>query len=354
MLTISKRKWAWFCLLVALVISSNFIIYRLTILQPIPKEVALGTLMDCIIILPLLAYFFIIRKRFSIKYLLLISIVGYGIASLIIPQGLLSSYSFVKYIVFAGEGAFILLELYIIYKFITKLPSIIRSLRTNETNIPNFQSQLAHTIHQHFKLKRLSNFLSFDITLFYYSLFSWRKKPLHDEIRLFSFHKQTSVIAFYVFLIHALIVESIAFHFLLHSWNQVVAIVALILNIYALLLLLAEIQAIRLCPFLITNDHVYLQVGIMKQLIIPLKEIKSVHYYQGPEKLSSNEKKYIFDAVLADFTKEKPTFEVEFHTPLEAKLLYGFKKKVIKAHIRPDEPQKFYHTLCTKIKELNN
>ena len=27
--------------------------------------------------------------------------------------------------------------------------------------------------------------------------------------------------------------------------------------------------------------------------------------------------------------KEKPTFEIEFNTPQEVKLMYGFKKKVI-------------------------
>ena len=75
----------------------------------------LGSLFDFIITIPLIVYFFIIRKRYSIKYLLIVAIAGYGLASLIIPKDLLSSYSFVKYILFACEGVFIILvELYII------------------------------------------------------------------------------------------------------------------------------------------------------------------------------------------------------------------------------------------------
>ena len=50
--------------------------------------------------------------------------------------------------------------------------------------------------------------------------------------------------------------------------------------------------------------------------------------------------------------KEKPTFEIKFNTPQEVKMMHRFKKKVMKAHIRPDEPQKFYDTLCEKLNEL--
>ena len=115
MLSVSKTKWVWFSFLISLVISSNMFIYRTDIIKPIPSEVVLGSLFDFIITIPLITYFFMIRKRFSIKYLLLVAIAGYGLASLIIPKGLLSSYSFVKYILFACEGAFILVELYLVY-----------------------------------------------------------------------------------------------------------------------------------------------------------------------------------------------------------------------------------------------
>ena len=95
-------------------------------------------------------------------------------------------------------------------------------------------------------------------------------------------------------LIHALVLESVGFHFLLHSWNLTVSIILLLFNIYTLIFILAEIQVIRLCPFMITNRHLYLQVGIMQQLTVPIEEIKSIHHYQGPEKLSKDEKKDIY------------------------------------------------------------
>ena len=256
MLSLSKMKWMWFSFLLALVICSNVLIYCTDIIKTIPSEVVLGSLFDFIITIPLIAYFFIFRKRYSIKYLLLVAIVGYGAATLIIPKSLLSSYSFIKYILFACEGTFILLELYIVFKLMKKLPAIIKKYRTNSIEIPTFPYRIEQVLAHHLKQSRFLDIILSELSMFYYSLFSWRKKPLSilNDKRAFSYYKNTSTVAFYIMLIHALVLESVGFHFLLHSWNATFAIIALILNVYTLMYFLAEIQAIRLCPFIITNQ----------------------------------------------------------------------------------------------------
>jgi len=353
MLTVSKNKWLWFGLILSLVISSNILIYRLEWEAPLPTGVVLGSLFDFLITIPLLVYFFIIRKRLSLKYLLPVMIAGYGAAVLIIPQGYLSGYSFVKYILFAGEGAFFLMELYVVYKLMVKIPAIIKSFRANVTETLTFQNRMEQAWGQHMESSRMRDIFFSEMTMYYYSLFSWRKKPLsrENDEQNYTYHKKTGAIALYVMMIHALVLESIGFHFLLHSWNATVAIIALVINVYTLFFFLAEIQAIRLCPIMITDRYLHLQVGIMKQLTVPLEEIKSFHYYQGPEKLTKDEARHVFDATLPDFMKEKPTFELEFYHPVEAKFMYGFKKKVIKAHLRLDEPQQFYNALTAKINQ---
>ncbi|WP_174733305.1 hypothetical protein [Mesobacillus harenae] len=348
-----KPKWTWFSLFVTLVIFSNYLVYHLDIVQPYPKEMVFGSLFDFIIVIPLITYFFIIKNRYSVKYLLAVMIAGYGAAILIIPEGLLSSYSYLKYILFAGEGAFLLLELFIVYKLVTKLPAIIKTFHTSVTDIQAFPYRLENAFSNFLKPSRLLEILSSDITMFHYSLFSWRKKPFTslNGSQVYSFHKRSGAIAFYVMIVHALVLESIGFHFLLHSWNPVAAFIALFLNIYSLLFLLAEIQAIRLCPFIITDKHLYLQIGITKRLVVPLNVIKTVHSYQGPETLSKEEQKHVLDAVLADFVKEKPAIEIEFFRPQQANLIYGFKKQVMKVQLRPDDPQRFASGLQEKLTE---
>jgi len=355
MLSISRTKWIWFCLLLTLVVSSNILIYQLNIMQPLPNQVALGTLFDFIITIPLLTYFFIFRKRYSWKYVMYAALLGYGAAYLIIPHKMLTSYHNTSYIPIFLEGSFIFIELYIGYKLIRKLPAIIRTFNNIFSNTSTFQVRLEEALSLHLKPSRTLDIISSEITMLYYSLFSWRKKQVSVLVNeeVFTFHKKTSFVAFYVMMIHAIAIESIGFHFLLHSWSPVISYIALLLNVYAVLLFLAEIQAIRLCPIFLTNHQLCFQIGIMKRLKVSLKDIKSVHYYEGPEKISKKESKHIFDAVLSEFIKEKPSIEIELHSPKTAKFLYGIRKNVTKIHLRPDEPQRFYEILNFKLKEEN-
>ncbi|WP_026568284.1 hypothetical protein [Bacillus sp. UNC41MFS5] len=350
MISLSKNKWLWFTVILSLVIGSNLLIYRLESLGPLPTGMAIGSLLDFIITIPLLVYFFIIRKHYSLKYILPVMIAGYGVAVLVIPHHLLSSYSFVKYILLAVEAAFFLLELYVVIQLLAKIPAIVKSYRKSEIEIPTFSYRMEQAWDQHLKSSRVQEIFFSDVKMYYYSLFSWRRKPTILDERMYTYHKKTGTITLYVMLIHALVLESVGFHFLLHSWSPLVAIIALVLNVYTLLFFLAEIQAIRHCPIMITDRHLYLQVGIIKQLIVPLQEIKDIYPYDGPETVTKEESKQIFDAVLADFFKEKPQFEVEFFHPVEARFIYGFKKKVTKAHLRLDEPQKFFQVLKSKIR----
>jgi membrane protein YdbS with pleckstrin-like domain len=325
-------------------------------MQPIPNQVVLGTLFDFIITIPLLTYFFIIRKRYSWKNVLFVALLGYLVASQIIPHQMQSSYHFIKYIFTAIEGIFVLIELYIGYNLVKNISAIIHRLKNNPTNIPSFQHRLEETLMLHLKPSRSLDIISSELTMLYYSLFSWRKKQISsiESTSFFTFHKKTSFVAFYVMIIHALVLESIGFHFILHSWSPLISFITLFLNVYTVLILLAEIQAIRLCPIFLTNQHVYFQIGIMKRLTVSFDDIKSVHYYQGPEKIPAKESKHIFDGVLSEFMKEKPTLEIELHTPKKAKFLYGFSKNVTKVHLRPDEPQRFYEALTTKLYEEVN
>ena len=72
-------------------------------------------------------------------------------------------------------------------------------------------------------------------------------------------------------LIHAIAVESIGLHYLLHQWNVVIAFVLLLLNIYSILYFLAEIHATRLTPYLLTEDTLLLQTGFSKSMLLPLR-----------------------------------------------------------------------------------
>jgi|GEM_PF-705829 len=352
MTALTKNKRLAFILLAALIASANFFIYRLSFLSDVPQQVVIGSLIDFVIVIPLLFYVFFLRKRYSIKYALVAAAAGYGAAVLIIPGESLSHYSDVKYIVLAAEAAFISIELLLIGKLLVRLPAVISHYRSDSSPDGAFQYRLLRAMQANMKPSRLLDVIASEISLIHYSLFSWKSRPAAGlQGARFTYHKKTSAIVIYVMLIHSLVLESIVFHFLLFNWNEIVAAVALILNVYTLLYLLAEIQAIRKCPFLLTDEKLYLRIGLSKGLVVPLDAVKSFHRYEGPEKRTNANLKHIFDAAVPDIAGEKPAFEIEFHYPLEARLMYGFKKKVLKAHLRPDDPAAFLSALQPRLQE---
>lgn len=282
---IKKPKLIISFALTSLIVLANFSLYNFQALQPLPNEVVLGSIVDFLIVIPLITYVFIIRKRYSLKYLGLVILAGYGAAHMIIPNGHLQQYSFFHYIVAISEGALMCLELYILVKVITKLPILIKDYKSYSEKNMYFQLNLRKSIETHFpKIGMFQVFLT-EFSLFYSSLFCWRKNITLSE-KHFTYHKKTSGIAVYILLIHATVLESVGFHFLLHQWNPIVAYILLFLNTYGILFFLAEIQAIRLTTFLIAEKTLYLQVGISKSMEVPFDKIKEVKYCCGPEKFS--------------------------------------------------------------------
>jgi hypothetical protein len=53
----------------------------------------------------------------------------------------------------------------------TKIPSIIKNYRSNETEIPTFQYRVEQIITQHLKPSRMLDIIFSEITMFYYSFF---------------------------------------------------------------------------------------------------------------------------------------------------------------------------------------
>ncbi len=83
-----------------------------------PKEVVLGSLLDCMFVIPVITYFFIIRKRYSLTYIFPVVIAGYIFARFIIPSDYLQAFSYVSYSIVAGEIAFVCFELFLHIKLL--------------------------------------------------------------------------------------------------------------------------------------------------------------------------------------------------------------------------------------------
>ncbi|WP_421378774.1 hypothetical protein ACOJQI_13735 [Bacillus salacetis] len=343
-----KKRWLLFLLLSALVLVTNYTVYRL---DEVPEGMAIGSLVDLMIIIPLMAYFFIIRRNHSAKALSLVIAAGYGAAWLIIPNEHLAALPFFKYLLIAAEGAFLLLELYIAIKIIKALPSVWRHTKHLKSESGDFfPHRLEKAVHRNMSAPLFIKVYLTELSLFYYSLFSWKKKASITS-NSFTIHQKGSCIALYVMLIHAVLIESIGLHYFLHQWNPIISWILLILNGYSILFFLAQIQGFRLNPVKITDEDLIIRIGFASRINIPLSCIAAVSQYNGPEKLRKAREKITFQAIAPDFMPEKPQFEIILKEPQTAHYLYGFTKKVSQIHIKLDDPSSFKASLLGKLEE---
>lgn len=215
---IRKPYWGWFISLISIILSTNFIVYRLPIDYKIPTSTALGTMMDLFLVIPLLTYLFILRRRYSLKYLGPVILAGYLLAQFIIPNDYLQSYSFISYFVLGSEIVFILVEAYIIIKIIKVCPKLKMKFRQTNSEI-YYQERLYDTVQAYFAKNRMVDMWISEITMFYYAFCTWRKKSVLSETS-FTYHREKSTIATNIMLIHGILLETVGLHFFIHSFME--------------------------------------------------------------------------------------------------------------------------------------
>ncbi|AEA16589.1 MULTISPECIES: hypothetical protein [Bacillus] len=347
--TLSRRQKGIWIGLVSLIMLSNYLLYALPIVPAAPKEVVLGSLLDCMFVIPIITYFFIIRKRYSLTYIVPVVIAGYIFARFIIPSDYLQDFSYVSYIIIAGEIAFVCLELFLLYKIVRKLPTIIKKYKEYKSEYSSFSYAIDAAFDATMKRNKLIDIIVTECKLIYYAFLSWREKVPEGEY-VYSYHKKTGAIGVYIMIIHATLIESIGFHYLLHQWNPVIAWILLILNVYAMIYFIAEIQAMRKNPLNVTEEQVIIQIGLGKKIVIPFTQIDNIAFYKGDELLTAKEGKQVLDATVMEFIKEPATFEITLKEPVKAQLLYGFSKTVSRVHLNVDEERKFYDAVKEKLK----
>jgi hypothetical protein len=348
----SKPKWAIYLTIIVLILGANYLIYHYPFYEPFDEKIVIASLIDFILVIPIATYFFIIRKRYSLKAIGIPLLAGYAASYYIIPQEYLQSFNQLTWIIIAIEGLILTIELLLLYKLLKCLPELIKDFNNRSKEGYYFIENISECLNSIFPKTALSKIWTTESSIYYYALFCFRKKiNTYANTVHFSYHKKTSVIALNLMLIHAVVIETVGVHYLLHKINPIISYITLLLNIYTVLLFIAEIQATRLTPIQIRNKELVIQIGIMKRINISLKNISKLEYYKGSEKFSNQEMQHIFDARVNDFIQEKPMFDIYLKETSTANLLYGFTKKVDRIVLSVDEPERFYQTLSESLQE---
>jgi hypothetical protein len=331
------------------VLSSNYFVYRIEEM-PAPPYMVFGTLFDLLVVIPLVTYFLIIRKKYSWKLVVLAILAGYFAGTRIIPSNQMEQFSYIPKVLIGFELLIGLIELYFVITITRKVMSGIRKFKQEKNSLIPFAMRARRNLYSQISPSPVTELYMSEWTMFYFAFWSWRKKKMGGP-NVFTYHEKTGFTALNIMLIHAIALESVGFHYLLHQWNVWVAYIILILNIYTMIFLTSHIQGVRKQPFVLTDHELFLQVGITKGIVVPLENIKEILPYEGPAQPKAAELKETFEAYVADFVQEKPQFEIQLKEQQEYTLMYGIKRKASRILIRVDNPSKFYDKIRESISE---
>ncbi|MBE1552936.1 beta-carotene 15,15'-monooxygenase [Sporosarcina limicola] len=345
-LTHSQSKQRLFGLVLLLVLVSNFIIYRLPAM-PIPADssgVVLGSLLDLAIVAPLLILAMTRNKGFTIKRFITFMVLGLVAARFIIPATYFEPFKFIPYIAIGIEGLIVLAEMGLIILLMKHLPAIVGEIKNDQvSSLFAFPVMVKEKVSTH----PLITMIAAETLMFYYAFATWKQQPLIGESR-FYLHQKTSLIAFNVMLIHAIVIETLGFHWWLHDKSMVLSIVLLVLNVYSVIYFIADIQTVRLNPLTLDENHMRISLGLSKRMEIPYTAIDRIDWGEKASMCNLKEEG-IIDFIARDFEVVKPQCVIHFKRPLKAMLFLGREKEFVAAAIRVDEPESFQRSLEQKL-----
>jgi len=183
--------------------------------------------------------------------------------------------------------------------------------------------------------------LAYEMTVFYYLLFGWRRAP-KDRPGSFGYHRKTVYLAIVAVVMLAVFAELFGMHLLISLWSPVVAWIVTALSLYAVLWLIGDAHAIRLRPIRLTETMLFLRVGIRSTIDVPLESIDEFGAVNAG--LPRSTPGYLKAVLLGG-----PNFRVELNTPVDALGPYGLTMEAKTIDVHVDEPQRLETELRRSI-----
>lgn len=322
---LSEKKIILFCIPILLILSL-IILAKSSLFFSSPSAISIGITLDLTLTIPLI-YFFTIRKtKIPNNTIIPVFIFGMVIASQIIPienQGLLD---------FIMQFIFPIVELFVISFIIIKVCKLRKAYNLNKNNL-SFGKALKLAVND-FLPKRVATVFVTEISMIYYTFFSWKKLELNEND--FSYHKNSGIIAVLTILLFMVSFETALFHLLLQMWSKTAAWILTGISLYTFLQITAIMRSLKKLPISINEDKIELQFGIFSETTIPFDIIDSI------EVLSCRTNKPKFIEQLSPFINfTKPNILIKLKEKNTLVKLYGFTKKYKSIAFYLDEKDSF-------------
>jgi len=280
-----------------------------------PDVLAWAFTCDLTISLPLLWWLFAVRTgRAGAVSLIPIFLAGVAVAARLIPA---AQHAFVDELRFIAAP----LDLVTI-ALVARRVARIRRIDAGNNPVDRIDRACAEL----FGDGRIARAVAFEIATIYYAFFGWHK----PAPRGFTVHQRSgwgTIAGVFVFLIA---IESVCAHLLVQLWSVKAAWIVTALDVYGVLWLLGDYQALRLRPTRIEDGVLLLSYGLRWRASIPLDAIASV------ESIGS-EAEWKRDAVLKIAMLDEPRLLIRFKTPQIAHGLAGLTRTIEAVAILADD-----------------
>lgn len=296
------------------------------------NHLSLAITLDVVIGIPVLFYFFVIRKfQLKLATILVAYLAAVGVAGWILPneyEGYLAWFEF----------SLIFSEAILVGFLVFNIRKIIKQYRIESELRSDFILNLEASLRK--VIGKAAGAVVGEVAMLRYAFFFWKIKSEHLPTQYpYTVHEKSGVAAMMGALMMATIAEATAVHLLLASWNYTVAIVLLLLSIYSFIFLIGYLVAIYKRPTIIENNQLTLRIGFVWYTVIDFDNIERVEVV----KRIDEEDKSILNIASSILTS--PNILITLKEPVTITWLYGMKKTSTKLAIFMDERDKFVKEL---------
>jgi hypothetical protein len=293
------RSTTFFLLSALTVIALCAVILRSRLFATNPDLAAFGVTFDLTITIPLLYWFFVVRGgKASPLSIAPVFIGGTLLAALLVPRAYQQFLSQLKWI--AVPAAEVVL-----------LVAVARSKTMRG---------------------RLFEVVESEASMFRYAFLGWREQPAEVEGHAFTVHERSGWSTILACIIVLIVAEGIGMHLLLSRWNQIAAWAWTGFDLWAIVWLLGDYQALRLRRSSIDAEALHLRYGMRWSVSVPLAKIVSVEEVRAESDWKRKD-------VLKVAMLEEPRWLVTFDEPVVVKGLAGLRKTVRALALLPDDDE---------------
>ncbi|TYP70128.1 hypothetical protein [Paenibacillus methanolicus] len=336
MIGVSRGRLFGFLTAACLVLLADWFAIRASAADDRPF-VAFGVLFDAALTVPLLYYFLVVRRRGGgWKTVLPAAAVALLAAWFMLPPQTRDAVWLFEAVLLPLEIAIIAVET----RFAWRIVCAYREERRRETD---GAEAIRAVFRRHIGDGGVKALLRHETIMYYYAFFSWgrnqskRREEPHPPAFTYGEGSLAATITFVVIVL----ADTAAMHLLIGLWSDIAAWVTSLLNLWLLILLVADYRASRLQKVTIAGGTLRIRYGLKLQADIPLAVIASA---QAASEFQIDRRERRASAEGATFL-QPPNVRIELAGLRQVEGMLGLPSKADKIYLAMDQPRAFVEEL---------